>query len=187
MIDPIIDAIRAFKQLRNWNGKTKLGFMMRLEDAGCKRLGGGSYSTVWSLPKHPNKCLKVGDSWDSWPAWIYWANKHNYLGTFAPMVYDIKDHRDFYTAVVERLEPLRASKVANTQFEMFNRMIKEPLSPPLDAFRLDVIRYGFTGDWSRENFLCRGDQLVLNDPQGHERGGVKRFTSKSPKQPEIEL
>src|SRR5258707_15634880 len=77
-------------------------YQAKLATLGCELIGHGLYSSVYSIPNTLDKVIKVG-SLDEWPSYIQWATKNGHAGKFAPKVYSLKFHDEFYVAIMERL------------------------------------------------------------------------------------
>lgn len=163
-----------------------------LEKKGFKRVGFGTYSTIYGKDGS-DKVLKVCHRLDAWMDYISWAAQKGYCGTYAPRVYSYKyfpgKTSPFYVAVVERLEkevgeidqghPQAFTYSAfkwMSAVEAANDNVKkclEGLSPGLTQFTQDFRDFSKTRahDFHRGNFMVRKDgSFVATDPiMGHQK------------------
>lgn len=166
-----------------------------LEKKGFKRLGSGTYSTVYGKDGS-DKVLKVCHRLDAWMDYISWAAKKGYCGTYAPRVYSYKYFKGktapFYVAVVERLDKevggIDASHPQAFTYhaikfltypapeQALNDNVKqclEGLSPGINQFAADFNQFGaeHSKDFHRGNFMVRKDgSFVATDPiMGHQK------------------
>lgn len=171
-----------------------LSFGNFLEKKGFKRLGSGTYSTVYGKDGS-DKVLKVCHRLDAWMDYISWAAQKGYCGTYAPRVYSYKYFKGktspFYVAVVERLKE-EVGCLDNTHPQAFtynaikflsyppaeavNDNIKqclEGLSPGINQFTTDFNAFSKNRamDFHRGNFMVRKDgSFVATDPiMGHQK------------------
>lgn len=153
----------------------KIEYENKLRARGYQLIGSGLYSNVFATPK-ADKVVKVGDM-DEWPAYILWATKCGFAGTFAPKVFSLKFHDNYYVALMERLvctignisrygdENGRNSE----QVGLYNAIIQDRNSnseaTDLTAFVQAMRRAGHQGDLHDGNVMVRHDgQIVVTDP-----------------------
>lgn len=164
-----------------------------LEKKGFKRLGSGTYSTVYGKDGS-DKVLKVCHRLDAWMDYISWAAQKGYCGTYAPRVYSYKYFQGktspFYVAVVERLKEevgcIDSSHPQAFTYSAFKWMSEveaandnvtkclEGLSPGLTQFSQDFrvfTKDRGCRDFHRGNFMVRKDgSFVATDPiMGHQK------------------
>lgn len=161
-----------------------------LEKKGFKRLGSGTFSTVF-CKGDSQRVIKVCHRLDAWMDYIAWSAKKGYCGTYAPRVYSYKYFKGitspFYVAVVERLEktygmvedqhPQAFAYTAfkwNLQHSNDNaQQLLDLLSPGLSKFTVDVKDFAknHSLDLHSGNFMVRKDgSFVATDPiMGHQQ------------------
>ncbi len=150
---------------------------------GFRKIGGGLYSDVLAKDGS-DRCIKVAHG-DRWPDYIEWADKHGYLGTFAPKVYSFKQHPLFYVAVMERLvcdfrdiEYYNGHKITSdvqvffkearaamgfTNYDYISGRIDQ--TGPFLSFCTTLKDNKLADDCHEGNFMVRKDgQVVLIDP-----------------------
>jgi len=154
----------------------------KIQALGCELLGSGLYSRVYAIP-NTDKVIKVGDL-DEWPSYIKWATDNGHAGKFAPKVYALKFHDDYYVAIMERLvctiNEMRNEGRRTDQVKAYHNLHNA------DCEALDLIGYvdelranRLSGDLHGGNLMLRHDgQLVVTDPVS---GGFssERFRIKS--------
>lgn len=139
-------------------------------------LAKGVHSEVFSIGK--DRCVKACYNGDPWPEYINWADKHGYMGNFAPLVYGINFQpvgKYCYTALMERLIPLNqhVNKIHN---EALNYWLADP------SFRdfkhrtwqlAEKLHYAWDAGFDNMMFRASADirlpewkrlQLVITDP-----------------------
>jgi hypothetical protein len=155
---------------------------------GYQKIGSGLYSNVFAKP-NGERCIKVGQ-FDQWPHYARWAIEAGYAGNFAPKVYSLKYHDDFYVAVMERLVATMNDVQAASDYrcennslwhlyqgfyhavddwrETENAIEKNQLPDDLAELKIfasDLRAAGMTGDIHGGNVMVRKDgHLVVIDP-----------------------
>ncbi len=155
----------------------------KLRSLGCELLGKGLYSNVFSIP-NTDKVIKVGGM-DKWPTYIKWATENGHAGKFAPKVYSLKFHDEFYVAIMERLVctvgELRDAEYHsnNPQVRIFLTMSYESCEAiDFHIYIMELQHRRWSGDLHEGNVMVRHDgQMVITDPVcGY---GSSRFRIKS--------
>lgn len=153
----------------------KIEYENKLRARGYQLIGSGLYSNVFATPK-ADKVVKVGDM-DEWPAYILWATKSGYAGTFAPKVFSLKFHDNYYVALMERLVCTIAhiggygdqTARNSEQVQLYTTVIgnRDTSNEAIDfvAFVQDMRKAGHHGDLHDQNVMVRHDgQVVVTDP-----------------------
>jgi hypothetical protein len=146
-------------------------YQARLAELGCLQIGSGLYSKVYSIPNAFDKVIKVGEL-DEWPSYIQWATNNGHAGKFAPKVYSLKFHDEFYVAIMERLictmSELKYEHGARTaQARVFNNIFNRGQCEATDIveYVAELRRNNLSGDLHSGNWMLRQDgQLVITDP-----------------------
>lgn len=165
-----------YDQYRKWLAKR--GYIV---------LGQGLMAAVYTKPGS-NRAIKVSRQIDQWPDYVLWATKNRYAGTFAPKVYSLKFHKDFYVATMEVLVctigELRDKSWRNEQLRNYDSMLnglygeKRPISA-LDKFCSKAKEAEFNHDLHDNNFMVRSDgSVVLIDPSSR-RSEVTKYRLKN--------
>ncbi len=160
---------------------TKCEYENKLAGLGCQVIGNGLYANVFSVPHRSDLAIKVAGC-DPWPDYIRWATKAGYAGKFAPKVYSLKFHSDYYVAIMERLvctvreirftdkgdyRDIRTDQLTlYNQFSGYGRGEKdETAAPDFIAYVAQLRHHQFYGDMHDGNVMVRHDgQLVITDP-----------------------
>lgn len=126
-------------------------------------IGHGSCSYVFSDPDRADVVLRICEDAD---AWYWYASELVENGTtsrHAPRVHDIAVHNGIYGAEVERLSPV-TDEALLASIDAFASRRPHDLPPSMIDFLADCpVR---ATDLRDENWMMRGDVLVLNDPSG---------------------
>jgi hypothetical protein len=139
-----------------------------LSKKGCYQLGSGMYGRV-HVSTDPTKVVKIGKLHDTWPEYIVWACKEGYMGNIAPMVYSLKEHKDCYVAVMERLETLPGELVDAYRVIEQIGLASCVLPSPYDTFAKALYEFRranhFYSDLGPKNVMVRkSGELVVTDP-----------------------
>lgn len=170
-----------FNRVENGKGKVfedRYTYFEKLKKRGFVRIGVGMYSWVVAHPKS-NKVIKLGRG-DAWIDYIFWAHKTGYGGNFAPRVYSYRQHKNFYVAIMERLDKRACDlemyedlalvhRLFGTGVEYKNKLaltLVDLVIPGLGKFAADFQRAFPKGrDLHGGNFMLRSDKsFVLIDP-----------------------
>jgi len=73
-----------------------------LEARGFRRLGGGMYSACYGKPGS-DRVIKISESDMAWLSYMAWVMVNPNRQRYAPCLYSIKYHKDFYVAVMDRV------------------------------------------------------------------------------------
>jgi len=153
-------------------------YIQRLYKRGFIQLGAGLYSTVLTKPGS-DRVVKVGRYTDQWPQYVEWATIKGYAGSFAPKVYSLKYHNQFYVAIMEQLVDTMAGihrEGGSTSSEIAYRTFREYAlgfrdgkidanAEHLIAFAKDLRNAKLASDLHDGNIMIRKDgQIVVTDP-----------------------
>ncbi len=116
--------------------------------------------------------IKVGGC-DEWPTYIKWAIQNGHSGKFAPKVYSLKFHDEFYVAIVERLVCTINQMIGEyhgahrtDQARAYETVWNDDCEAvDLVAYIKDLQHVGLSGDFHGGNFMIRSDgSIVVTDP-----------------------
>jgi len=164
---------------------SRIQYENSLRAKGFEDIGKGLYANVFAKP-NSDKVVKVARL-DSWPTYIKWATAKGYAGKFAPKVYNLKFHDDFYVATMERLVGTihdfnEFDSIHNELYmEITSWYVDESTSEATDLieFAIKLKAAKLTGDWHFGNVMVRKDgQIVITDPSARPFNG-KLFRIKS--------
>jgi len=161
---------------------TKCEYENKLASLGCREIGSGLYSNVFSVPNRTDIVIKVADL-DPWPSYIKWATENGHAGKLAPKVYSLKFHSagfGYYVAIMERLvctinemkfgvDGRRGNPV---QVKDYEALAGDWRNEQSDCEAVDLVAYyqllklnRFSGDIHDRNVMVRHDgQIVVTDP-----------------------
>ncbi len=176
-------------------------FGQRLERRGFVKLGGGCFSNVYAKPGS-DRVIKVSynKAPDGWPEYVIWAAENGWAGTLAPIVYSFRKFTGsegaFYVAVIERLTcTLRAANDEKLEERRYNLAYNldswsggTRINDPFEAqFCAEFIAFKRTMqctlDGHDDNWMIKGERLVLTDPLSWKNGestAPARFRSRAP-------
>lgn len=141
------------------------------------RIGNGDTATIFAHPSEPDMVVRVTDYPDGWFAYAEGARDLEDPSPFAPMVHDIVHAHGIWLAVAERLEECPDTTGETILLNLARRVIfdtTEGCEKETDVRALEREQPGFMDfitdalvgarDLKYENFMRRGDTLVVNDP-----------------------
>jgi hypothetical protein len=141
------------------------------------RIGNGDTATVFAHPFEPDMVVRVTDYPDGWFAYAEAARDLEDPSPFAPLVHDIVHAHGIWLAVAERLQECPDTREETVLLKLARRVIfdtsvgcekeddvkaLEQAQPGFNDFIVDTLLGA--RDLKFENFMRRGDTLVVNDP-----------------------
>jgi len=147
------------------------------KELGLKKLGTGVYARVYGNDTHVYKIIAKPTEQACTINYLKWCKKHHETNPWLPKVYEIRQCRGFVIVKMERLEIGKEVSKVN-KFERCSGGTRvwdaydaqKVVKTTKDAGLKQVMKYlarvspydGF--DMHSDNFLLRGNQVVITDP-----------------------